>query len=89
MITSPSDAELMAVWMLSPAPTLWVAPWALIPPRPKVRRKTRLNFFMIRKRYFTVAPVDSMVTVPPAGTKAGVVLNWIGMGLSVVLPLGM
>ena len=42
----------MAVWMLSPAPTLMVAPWVLISNRAKVRRKARLNFFIIRKILF-------------------------------------
>jgi hypothetical protein len=42
--------------------------------------------FMI-KIYFTVAPVDSMVTVPPEGTAIGISREST-MGLVVVRPLG-
>ena len=38
--------------------------------------------------YFTVAPVDSMVTVPPVGTAIGAMSKPSTMGLSVVRPSG-
>ena len=45
--------------------------------------------FHDQKSYFTVAPVDSMVTVPPMGTAWGARLKKMGMGLLVVRPSGM
>ena len=90
-MTLPAWAELIchspARLKIEPGTTT-TAPWALSPPRAKVRRKAMLNFFIVRKRYFTVAPVDSMVTVPPVGTAIGATSRPNTIGLLVVRPSG-
>ena len=69
--------------------TVMTAPWARVAPRNRLREKMRMEDFMIKKNYFTVAPVDSMVTLPPTGTAIGATSNPSTMGLLVVRPSGM
>ena len=87
-ISSPSAAASTAVCMLSPDPTVMTAPRARVVPRIRLRKKVMMEYFMIKNNYFTVAPVDSMVTVPPVGTAIGAMSKPSTIGLSVVRPLG-
>jgi len=55
---------------------------------PRTKRKSKaVRKGCIKRIYFTVAPVDSMVTVPPMGTARGSAVKLIGMGPLVVVPL--
>ena len=55
----------------------------------RLRKMLRTECFMIKNSYFTVAPVDSMVTVPPLGTAIGAMSRPSTIGLLVVRPSGM
>ena len=47
---SPDEAVSTAVCMLSPTPTLMVAPWARVVPRIRLRKIVRMEDFMIKVR---------------------------------------
>ena len=54
----------------------------------EAEKKSKDGRFHDQKIYFTVAPVDSMVTVPPVGTAIGATSKPSTMGLLVVRPSG-
>ena len=54
----------------------------------EAEEKSKDGMFHDQKIYFTVAPVDSMVTVPPTGTAIGATSRPSTIGLLVVRPSG-
>ena len=65
-----------------------MTPWARVVPRIRLRKKSENGRFHDQNSYFTVAPVDSMVTVPPVGTAIGAMSKPSTIGLLVVRPSG-